>query len=134
MVTKSAFWLEGDNQKACEIAREACREFSTPEWPRFVAASIGPTTKEISVTGGITFDELQEQFYQQVKGLYDGGADYFLIETCNDTSNVKSALTAIDRLHEEVEDRLPIAVSGTIEPMGTMLGGLALRMALESRS
>lgn len=120
------------NRKACEIAREACREFSTPEWPRFVAASIGPTTKAISVTGGITFDELQEQFYQQVKGLYDGGADYFLIETCNDTSNVKAALTAIDRLHEEVADPLPVAVSGTIEPMGTMLGGQGVDALLTS--
>jgi 5-methyltetrahydrofolate--homocysteine methyltransferase len=120
------------NKLACEIARKACAEFSTPEWPRFVAASIGPTTKAISVTGGITFDELQEHFYQQVKGLYDGGADYFLIETCNDTSNVKAALTAIDRLHAEVAIRLPVAVSGTIEPMGTMLGGQGVDALLTS--
>ncbi len=120
------------NKRACEIAREACREFSTPDWPRFVAASIGPTTKAISVTGGITFDELAEQFYQQVKGLYDGGADYFLIETCNDTSNVKACLHAIDRLHSEVADPLPVAVSGTIEPMGTMLGGQGVDALLTS--
>lgn len=111
------------NRIACELAREACAKFSTPEWPRFVAGSIGPTTKAISVTGGITFDELSEQFYQQVKGLYEGGADYFLIETCNDTSNVKACLVAIDRLHGEVDVPLPVAISGTIEPMGTMLGG-----------
>lgn len=114
------------NKIACQLAREACSEFSTPEWPRFVAASIGPTTKAISVTGGITFDELAENYYQQVRGLYDGGADYFLIETCNDTSNIKACLAGIDRLHAEVDVALPIAVSGTIEPMGSMLGGQAV--------
>lgn len=124
------------NKLACEIARDACREFSTPEWPRFVAASIGPTTKAISVTGGITFDELSNHYYQQVRALYDGGADYFLIETCNDTTNIKACLTGIDRLHAEVKDPLPIAVSGTIEPMGTMLAGQgvdALAAALMNR-
>lgn len=114
------------NVKASQIAREACAAISTPDWPRFVAGSIGPTTKAISVTGGITFDELSEQFYQQVKGLYEGGVDYFLIETCNDTSNIKACLSAIDRLHAEVRDPLPIAISGTIEPMGSMLGGQAV--------
>jgi 5-methyltetrahydrofolate--homocysteine methyltransferase len=120
------------NRQACEIARQVCQEFSTPEWPRFVAASIGPTTKAISVTGGITFDALSEQFYQQVRALYDGGADYFLIETCNDTSNVKACLAAIDRLHGEVKDPLPVAISGTIEPMGTMLGGQGVDALLTS--
>ncbi len=114
------------NKRACELAREACAEYSTFEWPRFVAASIGPTTKAISVTGGITFDELSEHYYQQAKGLYDGGADYFLIETCNDTSNIKACLAGIDKLHAEVATPLPIAISGTIEPTGTMLGGQAV--------
>ena len=111
------------NKLACELAREMCEKYSTPAWPRFVAGSIGPTTKAISVTGGITFDQLSDQFYAQVKGLYEGGADYFLIETCNDTSNIKACLAAIDRLHAEVDVPLPVAISGTIEPMGTMLGG-----------
>ena len=119
------------NKRACELAREACREFSTPEWPRFVAASIGPTTKAISVTGGITFDELSEHYYSQAKGLYEGGADYFLIETCNDTSNIKACLAGIDKLHAGLSGQgdevpLPIAISGTIEPTGTMLGGQAV--------
>jgi 5-methyltetrahydrofolate--homocysteine methyltransferase len=120
------------NKRASEIAREVCAKYSTPDWPRFVAASIGPTTKAISVTGGITFDELSEQFYQQVRGLYDGGADYFLIETCNDTTNVKACLAAIDRLHNEVKDPLPVAISGTIEPMGTMLAGQGVDALLTS--
>ena len=120
------------NKKACEIARAACDEFSTPDWPRFVAGSIGPTTKSISITGGITFGELAEHYYQQVKGLYDGGADYFLIETCNDTSNIKACLEGIDRLHKEVVDPLPVAISGTIEPMGTMLAGQGVDALLTS--
>ncbi|MGZ3706482.1 MAG: homocysteine S-methyltransferase family protein, partial [Bdellovibrionota bacterium] len=111
------------NKIACELARAACAEFSTPEWPRFVAGSIGPTTKAISVTGGITFDELAAHYYEQVRGLYAGGADYFLIETCNDTTNIKACLAGIDKLHSEVDVPLPIAISGTIEPMGTMLAG-----------
>jgi 5-methyltetrahydrofolate--homocysteine methyltransferase len=120
------------NQGAARLAREACAEFSTEAWPRFVAGSIGPTTKALSLTGGITFDALADHFYRQVKGLYEGGVDYFLIETCNDTSNVKACLWGIDRLHEEVETPLPIAISGTIEPMGTMLAGQPVDALLTS--
>lgn len=111
------------NLLASQFAREACKEFSTPEWPRFVAGSIGPTTKAISLTGGITFDELEKHYFEQARGLYDGGTDYFLIETCNDTTNIKACLAAIDRLHLQVADPLPVAISGTIEPMGSMLAG-----------
>ncbi len=120
------------NKKACEIARAACDEFSTPEWPRFVAASIGPTTKALSITGGITFDELANNYYEQVRGCYDGGADYYLIETCNDTLNIKACLEGIDRLNKEVPVALPVAVSGTIEPMGTMLAGQSIDALLTS--
>ena len=68
----------------------------------FVAGSIGPTTKAISVTGGITWDELSENYYVQAKGLIDGGSDLLLIETSQDTLNVKAALIAIDKLSEEL--------------------------------
>lgn len=111
------------NQEAARLARQAATEFSTPDKPRFVAGSIGPTTKAISVTGGITFTELIENFYVQAKALYEGGVDYFLLETCQDTRNIKAGILAIERLKQEVETPLPIAVSGTIEPMGTMLAG-----------
>ena len=128
------------NKIAAEIALNACIEASTPDWPRFVAGSIGPTTKALSITGGITYAELANNYYEQVRGLYDGGADYFLIETCNDTLNVKACLEAIDRLHEEVQKKgdmpLPVAISGTIEPMGTMLAGQgvdALLTAIDHR-
>lgn len=109
------------NKVAAELAREACAEFT--DKPRFVAGSIGPTTKAISVTGGVTFDELIWNFREQSKGLLDGGADYLLVETCQDTRNIKAALIAIADLARERGEDVPIAVSGTIEPMGTMLAG-----------
>jgi 5-methyltetrahydrofolate--homocysteine methyltransferase len=111
------------NVMAARLARETAEKFSTKEKPRFVAGSIGPTTKAISVTGGVTFEALIENFQVQAKGLLEGGADYFLVETCQDTRNVKAALLAIDALFEATGKRIPVAVSGTIEPMGTMLAG-----------
>jgi len=111
------------NCTAARLARQAADEFSTARKPRFVAGAMGPTTKAISVTGGVTFSQLSENFYQQAKALVDGGADLLLIETCQDTRNVKAALLAIDRLGRELGRRIPVMVSGTIEPMGTMLAG-----------
>jgi 5-methyltetrahydrofolate--homocysteine methyltransferase len=110
------------NKLSAEIARASCAKFSADK-TRFVAGSIGPTTKSLSLTGGITFEGLADNYYEQVRGLFDGGADYFLIETCNDTRNVKAALLGIDRLFEERGEKIPIAVSATIESTGTMLGG-----------
>ena len=124
------------NFKGAQLAVNACKKFDSADKPRFVAGSIGPTTKAISVTGGITFEELIENFYQQAKALYEGGADYFLLETCQDTRNIKAGILAIDRLNEEVSEIIPVAVSGTIEPMGTMLAGQsvdALMAALSGR-
>ena len=111
------------NRKAAELARQAAGEFSTPDRPRWVAGSIGPTTKAISVTGGITFDALCENFYDQSKALVEGGVDILLIETCQDTRNVKAGLLAVERLKEELGFDIPVIVSGTIEAMGTMLAG-----------
>lgn len=90
---------------------------------RWVAGSIGPTTKAISVTGGITFEELVDNFAVQAEALAVGGADYLLVETAQDTRNVKAALLGIDRAFKKLGWRVPVAVSGTIEPMGTMLAG-----------
>ena len=109
------------NKRASEIARAECAKYT--DKPRFVAGSIGPTTKSLSLTGGITFEDLTDNYYEQARGLFDGGADYFLIETCNDTRNVKAALLGIDRVFAEKNETLPIAVSATIESTGTMLGG-----------
>jgi len=108
---------------SAQLARQAAEEFSRPGRTRFVAGSVGPTTKAITVTGGVSFPQLIETFYVQVKGLIDGGADVLLVETAQDTRNIKAALLAIDRLGRELERDIPVMVSGTIEPMGTMLAG-----------
>lgn len=111
------------NLAAARLAREAADKFSSAERPRWVAGSIGPTTKAITVTGGITFAELIAQFRAQAQALYDGGVDYFLLETCQDTRNIKAGLIALHEVLDGAEVKIPIAVSVTIEPMGTMLAG-----------
>ncbi len=111
------------NFRAAQLAREAAAAASTTSRPRFVGGSMGPTTKAISVSGGVTFPELVENFYEQAKGLVDGGADILLLETQNDTRTIKAGLLAIDRLTRELNFRIPTIVSGTIEATGTMLAG-----------
>ena len=111
------------NRSAAELARLACERYSTADRPRFVCGSMGPTTKAISVTGGVTFDELSEEFAIQALGLIAGGADYLLLETCQDTLNVKAGLLGIERAFAHAGWRLPVAVSATIETTGTMLAG-----------
>jgi 5-methyltetrahydrofolate--homocysteine methyltransferase len=111
------------NKKAAELARQAAEEFAKPGRPKFVAGSMGPTTKAITVTGGVTFEGLRENYHVQAKGLLEGGADLLLVETCQDTRNIKAALLAIEKLSKEIGERVPVIVSVTIEPMGTMLAG-----------
>ncbi|MEZ7171974.1 methionine synthase [Sporosarcina sp. OR05] len=114
------------NKKAVEIAKKCAVDYSTPEWPRFVAGAIGPTTKTLSVTGGITFDKLSEDFYVQAKALIEGGADLLLMETSQDMLNVKAGTIGIKRAFDETGIELPIMISGTIEPMGTTLAGQSI--------
>jgi len=109
--------------KAAQLARQAADEFTTPTKPRFVAGSMGPTRKAITVTGGITFDHLRQDYYDLAKPLVDGGADLLMIETSQDTRNIKAAILAIRRLSREIGTDLPLIISVTIEPMGTMLAG-----------
>ena len=111
------------NAMAARLARQAAEEFAKAGRPRFVAGSMGPTTKAISVVGGITFPDLTEAYYEQARGLLDGGADVLLIETANDTRSIKAALLAINRLRQERGHAIPTMVSGTIELTGTMLAG-----------
>jgi 5-methyltetrahydrofolate--homocysteine methyltransferase len=111
------------NKRSAELARQAAEEFRSAGKPKFVAGSMGPTTKAITVTGGVTFEGLRENYYTQAKGLVEGGADLLLVETCQDTRNIKAALLAIERLSKEVGSEIPVIVSVTIEPMGTMLAG-----------
>ncbi|MGB6844361.1 MAG: homocysteine S-methyltransferase family protein, partial [Candidatus Acidiferrales bacterium] len=111
------------NRRAAELARQAAGEFAKPGRPRFVAGSMGPTTKAISVTGGATFEELKRSYHEQAAGLIEGGADVLLVETCQDTRNIKAAALAIEQLAREIGEPIPVMVSATIEPMGTMLAG-----------
>lgn len=108
------------NEAAARLAREAARRFPGP---RFVAGSMGPTTKTITVTGGVTFPELVEAYRRQAVGLLRGGADALLVETAQDTRNVKAAILGISRAFDEVGFRVALMLSATIEPMGTMLAG-----------
>src|SRR5271157_5925507 len=111
------------NQLAATIAREAADAASTPRKPRFVAGSMGPTTKSISVTGGVTFDQLAASYQEQAEGLIEGGADILLLETVQDAINCKAGLIGIERAIEKLGVTVAISVSGTIETMGTLLGG-----------
>src|SRR5262249_31270292 len=94
------------NKKAAELARQAAEEFAKPGRPKFVAGSMGPTTKAITVTGGVTFEGLRENYYVQAKGLVEGGVDLLLVETCQDTRNIKAALLAIDKLSQELGQKV----------------------------
>lgn len=111
------------NKKAAEIAKEIAIKYSTNEKPRFVAGSIGPTNRTISVTGNVTFEELEKSYYEQAKALIDGGVDVLLIETIFDTSNAKAAASAIQNLFKDINKKIPIIFSATIERNGTMLAG-----------
>jgi 5-methyltetrahydrofolate--homocysteine methyltransferase len=111
------------SRRAAELARQAADEASTPGKPRFVGGSMGPTTKAITVTGGVTFEELRQAYYTQAKGLVEGGSDLLLVETSQDTRNIKAALLAIQNLSKEIGAQVPVIISVTIEAMGSMLAG-----------
>ena len=111
------------SRRAAELARQAAEEFSRPGKPCFVAGSMGPTTKAISVTGGVTFEQLRTNYLEQSRGLIEGGADILLLETCQDTRNIKAGILAIQDLSHEIGQPIPLMISATIEAMGTMLAG-----------
>ncbi|BDG48450.1 methionine synthase [Parageobacillus sp. KH3-4] len=111
------------NIEAAKLARKVADAYSTPEWPRFVAGSMGPTTKTLSVTGGVTFEQLVAAYEEQARGLLLGGVDLLLLETCQDTLNVKAGFIGITKAFASVGKKVPIMISGTIEPMGTTLAG-----------
>ncbi|HEX2899323.1 MAG TPA: homocysteine S-methyltransferase family protein, partial [Bacteroidia bacterium] len=122
------------NFAGAQLARKAADEYTlkNPAKPRFVAGSIGPTTKTASISPdvndagyrAITFDELVEVFTGQIHGLISGGADLLLMETNIDTLNVKACIYAIDRYFEEHNLKVPVMISGTItDQSGRTLGG-----------
>ena len=117
------------NRRAAEIAKGMAAEYSTPEKPRFVAGSMGPGTK-LPTLGHIDFDTLRDAYREQAEGLFDGGADLLIVETCQDVLQIKAALNAIETVFEKKGDRLPLMVSITMEVMGTMLVGTEIGAAL----
>ncbi len=120
------------NVAAAVLAREAADEVSTVDRPRYVAGSLGPTSKTASISPdvndpgarNVTFDELVAAYHEEARGLVDGGADILLIETVFDTLNAKAAIFALETLFEEHGRRWPVIVSGTItDASGRTLSG-----------
>ncbi|MCB9933945.1 MAG: homocysteine S-methyltransferase family protein, partial [Planctomycetes bacterium] len=121
-------------REGARLARQACDEFKTrtPDRPRFVAGSIGPTNVTASISPNVndpgwrkvTFDELVASYYENARGLIDGGADILAVETIFDTLNAKAAIYAIRKLFRERGQTLPLLVSGTItDASGRTLSG-----------
>ncbi|MDP3267187.1 MAG: methionine synthase [Sulfuricurvum sp.] len=110
------------SRAGAQICKDECNKFSTPEHPRFVLASIGPGTKLPSL-GHIHYNEMLAGYTECCLGLIDGGADIFLLETCQDPLQIKAALHACQAANQERGADLPIMVSVTIELAGSMLIG-----------
>ena len=117
------------NIAAAKVAREAAHQFSTKDKPRFVAGSIGPTTKLPSL-GHIKFDDMAAAFEEQATGLIEGGVDVLLIETSQDLLQAKAALVGVFDAMRKSGRRLPVTVQVTIEATGTMLLGTEIGAAL----
>ena len=130
--------------KACaQICRKAADDFSTPEKPRFVAGAMGPTNRTASLSPdvnnpgfrGVSFDELVEAYYEQVRGLVDGGVDILLPETTFDTLNLKAALFAIEKYFADTGITLPVIASITItDASGRTLSGQTVEACWNSIS
>ncbi len=117
------------NKKAAELAKSITAEFSTPEKPRFVAGSIGSTSKMPTLLN-INFDEMKQSFAEQVEGLIDGGVDLLIVETCQDILQIKIAIVAIEEVFKQKGLRLPLIVSVTMQDFGTMLVGSEINAIL----
>jgi 5-methyltetrahydrofolate--homocysteine methyltransferase len=126
------------NVEGAKLARVAADEWTarTPDKPRFVAGSIGPTNRILSISPDVnnpsfrnmTFDELKDAFKEQCRGLIDGGVDLLLFETIVDTLNVKAGIAGLEELYEERgtsrEERLPLMISVTVtDRSGRTLAG-----------
>ena len=117
------------NIAAAKLAREVAQDFSSPEWPRFVAGSIGPTTKLPSL-GHISYDAMAEMYREQAEALIEGGVDILLIETSQDLLQAKIALAACQDAMHKAGKRLPLQMQVTLEATGAMLLGSEIGAAL----
>ena len=117
------------NRAAARLAREVAAQFSTSGKPRFVAGSIGPTTKLPSL-GHISFDDMSEGYTEQAAALIEGGVDVLLIETSQDILQTKAALAGVFEAMQRTGKRVPVTVQVTLEATGTMLLGTEIGAAL----
>src|SRR5437867_26083 len=117
------------NFKAAQLAKRIATDFSTNEKPRWVAGSMGPTTK-LPTLGHISFLDMKASYREQARGLLDGGADLLIVETCQDLLQTKSALAAIFEEFTSSKRRVPVIAQVTIEAFGTMLMGTEIAAAL----
>ena len=129
--------------EGAKVAREVADRFSTEEKPRFVAGSIGPTNKTLSMSPDvtnpaareITYDQLLEAYVEQADGLLEGGVDAFLIETIFDTLNAKCAIDACQRVMKQRARIIPLMLSVTVSDLaGRTLSGQTLEAFLASVS
>jgi len=122
------------NVQAARLARAACEKYATPDRPRFVAGSIGPTgmlpSSSDPALSAITFEALAETYYLQAKYLVEGGVDVLLVETAQDILEVKAALTGFERLFAELGRRIPVQTQITLDVSGRMLLGTDIASAL----
>jgi 5-methyltetrahydrofolate--homocysteine methyltransferase len=119
------------NLKAAQIAKRMASDYSQSGHPRFVAGSMGPTTKLPSL-GHISFKDMAAAYLIQAKGLVEGGVDLLSLETCQDVLQIKAALCGVYDCFQEARRRVPIIVSVTVETVGTMLLGTEISAALTS--
>src|SRR6059058_2899504 len=117
------------NIAAAKIAREVAQQFSTKDKPRFVAGSIGPSTKLPSL-GHIKFDDMVAGYFEQARALIEGGVDVLLIETSQDLLQAKAAVVGVFEAMQKAGKRLPVTVQVTLEATGTMLLGTEIGAAL----
>lgn len=110
------------NFEAAKLAKAVAQDYSNIK-PRYVAGSIGPTTK-LPTLGHIGYDALKESYIAQMEGLIDGGADMLLIETCQDLLQTKAAIAAANLVRQKQSRKIPIMAQVTIEATGTMLVGM----------
>ena len=110
------------NRQAALLAREMADQYTTDQHPRYVAGSMGPTTKLPSL-GHVSFDVMKACFTEQALGLLAGNVDLFIIETCQDVLQIKAALTGVEEAFSQTGERRPLMVSVTMETTGTMLVG-----------
>ena len=117
------------NLKAAQLAKRLANDYSTPAKPRFVAGSIGPGTK-LPTLGHISYDNLKKAYDEQIRGLYDGGVDLFVVETAQDLLQIKAALASIFDFFAKHKVKIPVITQVTIETFGTMLNGTEIAAAL----